>query len=42
MIVSRKILFILNDPPYVTERVFNGLRLPRRWPSATASRSGCS
>jgi len=25
--VSRKVLFILNDPPYGSERVFNGLRL---------------
>lgn len=25
--MSSKILFILNDPPYGTERVFNGLRL---------------
>ena len=25
--MSRKVLFILNDPPYGTERVFNGLRL---------------
>jgi uncharacterized protein involved in oxidation of intracellular sulfur len=25
--VSSKVLFILNDPPYGTERVFNGLRL---------------
>jgi uncharacterized protein involved in oxidation of intracellular sulfur len=25
--VSGKVLFILNDPPYGTERVFNGLRL---------------
>jgi uncharacterized protein involved in oxidation of intracellular sulfur len=25
--VSRKVLFVLNDPPYGSERVFNGLRL---------------
>jgi len=25
--VRRKLLFILNDPPYGSERVFNGLRL---------------
>jgi uncharacterized protein involved in oxidation of intracellular sulfur len=25
--VSDKILFILNDPPYGSERIFNGLRL---------------
>jgi uncharacterized protein involved in oxidation of intracellular sulfur len=25
--VTSKVLFILNDPPYGTERVFNGLRL---------------
>ena len=25
--MSSKVLFILNDPPYGTERVFNGLRL---------------
>lgn len=25
--MNRKVLFILNDPPYGTERVFNGLRL---------------
>ncbi len=25
--MSRKVLFILNDPPYGSERVFNGLRL---------------
>jgi uncharacterized protein involved in oxidation of intracellular sulfur len=25
--VSSQVLFILNDPPYGTERVFNGLRL---------------
>ena len=24
-----KLLFILNDPPYGTERTFNGLRLAR-------------
>ena len=25
--MSSKVLFLLNDPPYGTERVFNGLRL---------------
>jgi uncharacterized protein involved in oxidation of intracellular sulfur len=25
--MSQRVLFILNDPPYGTERVFNGLRL---------------
>jgi uncharacterized protein involved in oxidation of intracellular sulfur len=25
--VNRRVLFILNDPPYGSERVFNGLRL---------------
>jgi uncharacterized protein involved in oxidation of intracellular sulfur len=25
--LNRRVLFILNDPPYGTERVFNGLRL---------------
>ncbi len=34
--MSGKVLFILNDPPYGTERVFNGLRLPPRWPNAPA------
>ena len=35
-IVSSKILFILNDPPYGSERVFNGLRLA----TALAKRDG--
>jgi uncharacterized protein involved in oxidation of intracellular sulfur len=35
-IVSSKVLFILNDPPYGTERVFNGLRLA----AALAKRDG--
>jgi uncharacterized protein involved in oxidation of intracellular sulfur len=34
--VRSKILFILNDPPYGTERVFNGLRLA----AALAKRDG--
>ena len=34
--MSGKILFILNDPPYGTERVFNGLRLA----AALAKRDG--
>jgi uncharacterized protein involved in oxidation of intracellular sulfur len=34
--VSSKVLFILNDPPYGTERVFNGLRLA----AAVAKRDG--
>ena len=28
-----KVLFILNDPPYGTERVYNALRLQRRRPT---------
>ena len=35
-IVSGKVLFILNDPPYGTERTFNGLRLA----GALAKRDG--
>jgi uncharacterized protein involved in oxidation of intracellular sulfur len=34
--VSDKMLVILNDPPYGTERVFNGLRLA----GALAKRDG--
>lgn len=34
--MSSKVLFILNDPPYGTERVFNGLRLA----AAVAKRDG--
>jgi uncharacterized protein involved in oxidation of intracellular sulfur len=36
IIVTSKVLFILNDPPYGTERVFNGLRLA----GALAKRDG--
>lgn len=35
-LVNRKVLFVLNDPPYGTERVFNGLRLA----AAVAKRDG--
>ena len=30
-----KHLILLNDPPYGTERSFNGLRMAMRWPSMT-------
>jgi uncharacterized protein involved in oxidation of intracellular sulfur len=30
------VLFILNDPPYGTERVYNGLRLANALPRAGA------
>ena len=29
-----KYLFILNDPPYGTERSYNALRLAKNWPAA--------
>jgi hypothetical protein len=40
--VSGKILSILNDPPYGTERSYNGLRLAGAWPNAATARYGCS
>ena len=37
-----KMLVVLNDPPYGTERSYNGLHLAVALSSATASTCGCS
>jgi uncharacterized protein involved in oxidation of intracellular sulfur len=37
-----KILFVLNDPPYGTERTYNGLRLAHAIAKKLRRKSPCS